>query len=149
MWPSFSIQRVDELHGKRKKIKGDEREGNSLWRSMVTLVETGIVKLELDASQVSVASRSLRSSDGNHRSLRTVLSKVVTNESSITRPSLHQTKRGSGFPIYWLVFVVHSIIKRVESTYINTIKRFKQYILIFTSRCFTGKRKGLTGCHWS
>lgn len=66
---------------------------------MVTLVETGIVKLELEASHVSVASRSLRSSDGNHRSLRTVLSKVVTNESSITRPSRHQTKRGSGLPV--------------------------------------------------
>jgi hypothetical protein len=70
---------------------------------MVTLVETGIVKL--DASQVSVASRSLRSSDGNHRSLRTVFSKVVTNESSITRPSRNHTRRGIGFPVFLFLFI--------------------------------------------
>jgi hypothetical protein len=60
--------------------------------------------------------------------LRTVFSKVVTNESSITRPSRNHTRRGSGFPVflflfifgsigYWLVCESINIIREVESTF--------------------------------
>jgi hypothetical protein len=39
-----------------------------------------------------------------------VFSKVVTNESSITRPSRNHTRRGSGFPVVFFFYFIFGSI---------------------------------------
>ena len=93
----FLIQEKRATHGHFSRLVRRRLDLRSM--SMVTLAETGCVKLELEAWQIKVALKSRRSSAGIHNSLRTTpLDGETVNVSSTTRPSRHQISRGSGLP---------------------------------------------------